>query len=197
MMEPAMKKNGLFARRKARWLGGFLVLLCMVAAGVTWEIVVRKNFDAVVPDKLYRSGQPSQRQLEDWINAYGLKGILTLRHGLPPYEQELADRYGVKLYQRTFSAKTGISDQQWEDIRRILNDENNLPLLVHCQSGVDRTGLITALYRIDEQGWPLNKALREMVLHYHMPFQYPVLSRYLKARYGEELPKALPALPEK
>lgn len=195
MSESSRKNNGVPTRIKARWLSWILLLLFLVAAGFAWDFLVQKNFDAVVPERLYRSGQPSERQLEDWIREYGLKGILTLRHGLPPYEKELADRYGVNLYQRTFSAKTGLTDQQWEDIHRILTDEANLPLLIHCHSGVDRTGLVTALYRIDEQGWPLDKALREMYLHYHLPFQYPALRLYLQERYKQEPVGEVPAFP--
>ena len=36
------------------------------------------------------------------------------------------------------------------------------PTLLHCQHGADRTGLITALYRILYQGWSKDAALDEM-----------------------------------
>jgi len=34
---------------------------------------------------------------------------------------------------------------------------------LHCQHGADRTGLITALYRIVYQGWSKDQALEEML----------------------------------
>jgi len=37
------------------------------------------------------------------------------------------------------------------------------PVLLHCQHGADRTGLITALYRIVYQGWSKSRALDEML----------------------------------
>ncbi len=36
------------------------------------------------------------------------------------------------------------------------------PLLVHCQYGADRTGAVIAAYRIVEQGWSKEEAIREM-----------------------------------
>ena len=64
-----------------------------------------------------------------------------------------------------------------------MTEEENLPLLLHCHSGADKTGTVMALYRVEVQGWPLWKALFEMDLHGHIPLQYPALQRYLKDRF--------------
>ena len=45
---------------------------------------------------------------------------------------------------------------------QIVADPNRAPLLVHCQHGADRTGLMSALYRVAVQGWTKEEALREM-----------------------------------
>ena len=37
------------------------------------------------------------------------------------------------------------------------------PVLLHCQQGADRTGLISALYRIVYQGWSKDQALDELL----------------------------------
>jgi protein tyrosine/serine phosphatase len=37
------------------------------------------------------------------------------------------------------------------------------PTLLHCEHGSDRTGLITALYRITYEGWTKKAALSEMM----------------------------------
>lgn len=36
------------------------------------------------------------------------------------------------------------------------------PILLHCQHGADRTGLITAMYRMAYQGWSRQQALEEL-----------------------------------
>lgn len=169
---------------KTRWLPWtLLVLVGLLAAAFAWDYGVRKNFDTVVPGKVYRSGQPSQGQLDGWIREYGLRSILSLRFGVPAYEEELAERYGLKLYHVPFSATKGFGEGQWEKIRNILIDESNLPLLIHCHGGGDRSGIVTAFYRVDVQEWPLEKAVREMILHYHVPLRYPALKKQLREEF--------------
>ena len=179
--------GGRGTRKRNRWLLWLFVLLIGLPAGaVVWDYGVQKNFDTVVPGKIYRSGQPGKAQLEGWVKEYGLKSILTLRHGIPSYEKELADRYGLKLYQIPFSAKTGLQENRWQAIRAILTDANNLPILIHCRGGGDRSGIVTALYRIEVQGWPLEKALHEMSRHYHISLRYPALQKQLRERFEKE-----------
>lgn len=172
---------------RARWpLWTFLALIALLAVGLGVDYGILKNFSTVVPGKMYRSGQPSEAQLEKWIEEYGLKAILTMRFGVPDFEKELAERHGIKLYHAPFSARNGLGEKQWETIRPILTDGRNLPILFHCHGGGDRSGIVTALYRIEVQGWPLDKALREMNRHYHISLRYPTLHRQLRERFQED-----------
>jgi len=194
MAKPSYERVGLLARTRARWIRWTLLAIVLLLASFFWDFTVQKNFDVVIPGMLYRSGQPRESQLEEWIREYGLKAILTFRHTLPAYERQLAEDHNIKLYHMTFSAKTGLRDAKWEDIRKVLTDPSNLPLLYHCQSGADRTGLVTALYRIEEQGWPLSRALREMIFHYHVPFRYPLIQQQVRARFEQLSHDGQPAL---
>ena len=45
---------------------------------------------------------------------------------------------------------------------RILRNPHNGPDLIHCQHGADRTGLMSAMYRILEEGWTVDDALAEL-----------------------------------
>lgn len=170
-----------------------LVLILLVACFL-WNYLVEKNFDAVVPGKIYRSGQPGPAQLASWIDRYGLKTILVLKPTLRPYEQEIATQHGVRLHHIVVSTRQGMPEEQWQQIKAILTDEQNYPLLFHCHSGADKTGLVAALYRVEIQGWPLWKALLEMDLHGHVPFQYPALQRHLRSRFrpGFDNPQSEP-----
>jgi protein tyrosine/serine phosphatase len=46
---------------------------------------------------------------------------------------------------------------------RKLRETANGPFLIHCQHGADRTGLMSAMYRVLEQGWTPDDALKELV----------------------------------
>ncbi len=175
-------KKWLSSRRLFIFCGALVVCVAMY---VVWDFVVQKNFSVVVDNRLYRSGQPRPGQLERWIALYGLKTIVVLRPTLEPYEKEIAERTGVALHHIVLSSRKGPSDDQWHDILTLFEDERNWPILYHCRDGADKTGIVTAMYRIEVQGWPLWKALLEMNLHYHIPFSRPQLQRFLKERYGQ------------
>ena len=56
---------------------------------------------------------------------------------------------------------------------RLVTDRRRQPVFVHCQHGADRTGLMTAVYRIVAQRWSKNEAIREMIdggFGYHSVF---------------------------
>ncbi|MES1263772.1 MAG: tyrosine-protein phosphatase, partial [Peristeroidobacter soli] len=55
-----------------------------------------------------------------------------------------------------------IGDKHVVEVMKILEKTENGPFLIHCQHGADRTGLMTAMYRILEQGWTPEDALREL-----------------------------------
>ncbi|TDR29018.1 tyrosine-protein phosphatase [Hydromonas duriensis] len=57
-----------------------------------------------------------------------------------------------------------IKEQDVIQALRIINTPQMQPVLLHCQHGADRTGLISALYRVLYQGWTKEEAIREMTL---------------------------------
>lgn len=46
---------------------------------------------------------------------------------------------------------------------QIVTDNQRTPILVHCQHGADRTGIMCAVYRIAVQGWTKERAVEEMI----------------------------------
>ncbi|WP_431061254.1 dual specificity protein phosphatase family protein [Pseudomonas abietaniphila] len=49
-----------------------------------------------------------------------------------------------------------------ESLRAIQKAQQNGPVLIHCKHGLDRTGLVAAMYRIVVQDWSKQAALDEM-----------------------------------
>jgi protein tyrosine/serine phosphatase len=45
---------------------------------------------------------------------------------------------------------------------KIVTDPQNQPVLVHCNRGADRSGMMAAAYRVVVQGWDKRRALDEM-----------------------------------
>ena len=44
----------------------------------------------------------------------------------------------------------------------IVNDPANQPVYVHCVGGRHRTGVMTAIYRMTQDGWTADRAFNEM-----------------------------------
>ncbi|WP_165782391.1 fused DSP-PTPase phosphatase/NAD kinase-like protein [Solilutibacter silvestris] len=55
-----------------------------------------------------------------------------------------------------------VTDGEILDFLRIASDPSKQPVLVHCQHGADRTGVMVAAYRVVVQDWNKEDAIREM-----------------------------------
>jgi protein tyrosine/serine phosphatase len=49
------------------------------------------------------------------------------------------------------------------EVMRLLRQKDRGPFLIHCQHGADRTGLMSAIYRMLEQNWTAHQALDELI----------------------------------
>lgn len=108
------------------------------------------NLCEVIPNRLYRSAQPSGQVLEKLHRENGIRTIVNLRGehpGEPWYDDEkaFADRHGIELISMPLSAGRVLSEDEMRRLGKILTLSAQ-PLLVHCKSGSDRTGLACAMY---------------------------------------------------
>ena len=49
-----------------------------------------------------------------------------------------------------------------DEFLKLLDDESAYPILMHCKAGLHRTGRLTAIYRMEYEGWDAGEALREL-----------------------------------
>jgi protein tyrosine/serine phosphatase len=112
-----------------------------------------------INDNLYRSAQPTKQGMKN-LKKLGIKTIINLR-ALHSDTDEIS---GTGLLDEELSVKTWhIEDEDVIRVLRIIRKKENSPFLIHCQHGADRTGVMSAMYRIVEQGWSKDEAIREMV----------------------------------
>ena len=104
-----------------------------------------------VSEGLFRSSQPSPRQLENIKRKYGIKTIINLRgkNGLAAYklEKKACEELDLNLIDfRVYSR----NPPQIDEINGLIEVYQSVeyPALIHCKSGSDRTGIAAALYRI-------------------------------------------------
>jgi protein tyrosine phosphatase (PTP) superfamily phosphohydrolase (DUF442 family) len=161
-----------------RWFFRGIIPLILVVVVVTFRNpLFHGNFGVVEPERVYRSAQPDDN-LPRVIEQYGLASILNLRGGSPadPWyaaEVRVSRERGVDFYDLSMSA-TRRPRRRELLILLDLFERCRYPLLIHCKSGSDRTGLATALYLMSRQGEPPDRALRAFSLLYgHVPIGGP------------------------
>ena len=126
------------------------------------------NFDIVAPG-IYRSNQPDAKRFAHY-KTLGIRSVINLRgESKTPFyaiTQEGCAAAGLKLY-----TVNKLSAHRAPDRNAILQifeifDEAERSLLIHCKSGADRTGLISALYLIDKCGKSVAQARRQLSFRY-------------------------------
>jgi len=145
-------------RRYIALVALLVATLCCFYLGM---LQVTGNFHAVIPGQLYRSAQPSGAQLEDYVRHYGIKTIVNLRgRGDAKWYQEetaAAQRLGVQHIDFGMSATKILSVDKAMDLIDIMKSAPR-PILVHCMSGADRTGLFSLIYSREVAGLPEDEA---------------------------------------
>ncbi|HUH49280.1 MAG TPA: dual specificity protein phosphatase family protein [Mycoplana sp.] len=107
------------------------------------------NFHEVIPGELYRAAQPSTVQVERYVRKYGIRTIVNLRGPSTAqwYVNEVATggRLGVKHLDFGMSSSKPFTLARTKELVARLRDAPK-PILIHCRSGADRTGLVSLIY---------------------------------------------------
>jgi protein tyrosine phosphatase (PTP) superfamily phosphohydrolase (DUF442 family) len=185
------------SRTRRRWLVGGSVLCLCAAAVVGWYAGLRNrfepmNFGVVEPGRIFRSGQISKQVMRQTLVNNGIRVIIDLssRWEETPdarAERAIAKQLGIERINLTLRGN-GVGDpnvypQVLADIVKANHDGK--AVLVHCQSGAQRTGGIVAAYRILVEGRSEDAAFAEMGEYGHRPHSNPELIPFIKSHLPE------------
>jgi protein tyrosine/serine phosphatase len=110
----------------------------------------------------YRGAQPQGRDYTD-LASLGVKTLINLTSDdADANEQAMAERAGMKYMQIPMTTHTPPSAEQLTQFLALVNDPANQPVYVHCVGGRHRTGVMTAAYRMTQDGWTSEQAFAEM-----------------------------------
>lgn len=172
MVSPATRADrpGVLKRVFNRRIRGFVTIVVLATAFAWLERpLLRNNIGVVDPGKVYRSSQP-KGNLDRLIRRYALASVLNLRGGTEAdwwykAEVEAAKRAGASYYDVPISASRRPGRRELIAIVKLLQT-CRYPLLIHCKSGADRTGLVSALYLLAIKGEPPETAHHAFSLVY-------------------------------
>jgi protein tyrosine phosphatase (PTP) superfamily phosphohydrolase (DUF442 family) len=124
-----------------------IILLLSASGYYYFRFIVNANLLEVVPGKVYRSGQPSEADLGKWVDKYGVKTVINLRAKelkVIRKEKLAAEHLGIKLVPVYLSGSRLVSSKELSNLIETL-ETSKTPILIHCESGVDRAGFASAL----------------------------------------------------
>lgn len=155
-----------------------LLILALAVGGYVLCLLATDNFHVVVAGQVYRSGQMNAEGFTHAIEQYHIKSILNLRGENPttPWHQAeiaTAAKLNVIHYDCTLSSGTPLTLEQMEALVHLLREAPR-PVLIHCQGGADRSGLVSALDRYAVEHQSPREADKELSIWYgHVPLVRP------------------------
>jgi tyrosine-protein phosphatase SIW14 len=127
----------------------------------------------------YRGAQPDDRDYRD-LAALGIHTVIDLTRDGRINESTLVQQAGMKFYRIPLTTSERPSDAAVVEFLKLVNDPANQPVYVHCQGGRHRTGVMTAVYRMTQDGWNADQAYQEMKRYRFEGFPgHPILKRFV------------------
>ena len=134
-----------------------------IGAGAFLKDYPAHHFGIVKEGVLYRSGQPKWLGWRKLLGDYGIKTVVSVRELDPEadwfqLEEDLCRARNVSVERMPVGS---VTDADVVRFMKIMNRPNAKPVLIHCEAGSVRTGVIVAAWRMIEEGWNYAKAITE------------------------------------
>lgn len=169
---------------RKRTLIGLAVALSLgaIVAFYSFDQEVLPNLRVVRGDVLWRSGTPNRLGL--WLaHQAGVKTIVNLRSlnaAENAREADFARRHGMTFVAIPLRFSGAGIDAVASAFIDVVADPARQPVLVHCARGKERSGVCTAVFRIECDGWTNAEALAEMYAHGVTPGSLPELEAFVR-----------------
>jgi protein-tyrosine phosphatase len=164
------------------WTLGLAVLLgILVPPIVQYRCLYdhQKRLREVTPGKFYRAGQLTAEGMTETVHRLGIRTIINVQDEVPDpaLEQSFWDRHDVSekalcqqlgvryIWLQPFTRPDHNTEEFPESVKellKVLDDPTAYPVLMHCRAGLHRTGVLTAVYRMEYEGWSHAAACAEL-----------------------------------
>jgi tyrosine-protein phosphatase SIW14 len=147
-----------------------LGLAAVAALGVAGHAaLLPRRFRTVESGTLYRSAWPGPAALRYALNRYAIRTVVNLcAAGDPPHpasdpeEARICRERGVTFLNLEIPPDTPPTPEQQAAWLALLRDPARHPVLVHCEHGVVRTGMMVAMFQVAFQGLTGEEAWRRL-----------------------------------
>jgi len=147
---------------------------------IGYQAAFTSNFHEILPGQFYRSAQLAPGELERRIDQYGIRTVVNLRGtkvnpGWYDDERRVAASRGIELVDFPMSSSQRLSPERALALVDLMKKAPK-PILIHCLSGADRTGLASVIYLNQVAGMDEETAewqLTPLYGHFGIPFLSP------------------------
>jgi tyrosine-protein phosphatase SIW14 len=122
-------------------------------------VVGVSNFGEVTPH-LYRGGQPKGTGYKH-LKEMGIDIVVDLRLSGEETEKQNVTKANMRYVSIPWHCVVP-KDRVFAEFLKLLLDNPNKKVFVHCRYGDDRTGMMIAAYRMAVEGWTPKEARKEM-----------------------------------
>jgi len=109
----------------------------------------------------YRGAQPTGHDYTD-LASLGVKTVIDLQEYGEKEERGMVEKAGMQYVNIRMNTRVNPTEAQIAEFLSIVNDPAKQPVYVHCAGGRHRTGIMTAIFRMNGEGWTSDKAFKEM-----------------------------------
>jgi protein tyrosine/serine phosphatase len=150
-----------------------IAVLAVVLIGTgkyVYDRHINHNFMAITEGKVYKSGVIPPDEIADYVKKYKIKSIVDLRFpgtgddvNNPEVPAELtAEKEAIAKIPGVNYFNDG-SDQvpkqeNLDKFFKIMDNQDNYPVLIHCYHGIGRAQMYSAIYRIEYEGFSNDEA---------------------------------------
>ena len=180
-----MNANASYARRYVYAFVFAIVLAASVQAATTPAAIANIRIDnfGQINENYFRGAQPDSGDYQD-LAALGVKTVIDLTRDGRRDERAFVEAAGMKFFRIPMTTSDRPDDAAVAQFLRIVNDPANQPVYVHCQGGRHRTGVMTAVYRMTQDGWDADRAYDEMKAYRFEGFPgHPQLKKFVYDYY--------------
>ena len=120
-----------------------------------------RNFGQVNAN-YYRGEQPEDGDYAA-LAALGIRTVIDLQaDGGNDHEAQLVEAAGMTFHRIPMTTRVAPTLEQIAQFMTIVTNPAHQPVYVHCAGGKHRTGVMTAVYRMEHDGWTADQAYQEM-----------------------------------
>jgi tyrosine-protein phosphatase SIW14 len=173
-------------RRHVRQYGAALLVVCSLAVSALAKPNVQIDNFGRINENYYRGAQPKDSDYRA-LAALGIRTVIDLTGDGRADEKRFVERNGMKFFRIPMTTSERPSQAAVTQFLKLVTDPANFPVYVHCQGGRHRTGVMTAVYRMTQDGWTADQAYAEMKKFRFEGFPgHPALKRFVYDYYTQQ-----------